>query len=188
MRALLAGFALLLVPLVPVAADAAPWGGLTTYGDSTTYSGSTSYGNPTPSVKADKVLVVKSERRLYLLQDSHVIRTFRVALGPNPVGRKMFQGDGRTPEGLYILDWRKANSRFYRAINISYPSDADIARAASFGSNPGGQVMLHGQPRDGFNGNNPYFDWTEGCIALSNDEMDEVWMAVDDGTPIEILP
>lgn len=170
MRALLAGFALILAPLAPISAEASPWGG------------------STPYVKADKVLVVKSERRLYLLQDSHVLRSFRIALGPNPVGRKMFQGDGRTPEGLYVLDWRNPNSRFYRAINISYPSYEDTLRAATYGTSPGGDVMVHGQPMDGFNGNNPYFDWTEGCIALSNDEMDEVWTAVDDGTLIEILP
>ena len=139
-------------------------------------------------VKADKVLVVKSEHRLYLLQNGNVLRSYRVALGPNPMGPKMFEGDGRTPEGLYVLDWRSGNSRFYRAMHISYPSDDDTARAVSYGARPGGQVMVHGQPLDGFNGNNPYFDWTEGCIALSNHEMDEVWMTVDDGTLIEILP
>lgn len=169
MRAFVAGFVFLMLPLASLPADAAPWGW-------TTYT------------KADKVLVVKSERRLYLLQDGRVMRSFRVALGPNPVGQKVFQGDGRTPEGLYVLDWRNPNSRFYRAINISYPNEEDTARATIFGGNPGGHVMIHGQPVDGFNGRNPYFDWTEGCIALSNDEMDEVWMAVDDGTLIEILP
>jgi murein L,D-transpeptidase YafK len=109
-------------------------------------------------------------------------------LGHNPVGHKVFQGDGRTPEGLYMLDWRTNASRFYRAIHISYPNDEDIGRAAQFGGRPGGSIMIHGQPTDGFAGSNPYFDWTEGCIALSNTEMDEVWLAVDDGTPIEILP
>ncbi len=169
MRGFLAGFVALLLPLTPMTAEAGMWGSM-------------------PGAKADKVLVVKSERRLYLLQDGSVMRTFRIALGPNPVGHKTFQGDGRTPEGLYTLDWRNANSRFYRAIHISYPSYDDTARASAFGSDPGGLVMIHGQPIDGFAGNNPYFDWTEGCIALSNHEMDEVWMAVDDGTPIEILP
>lgn len=146
-------------------------------------------GSVVPALdKADKVLVVKGERRLYLLRDSQVLRSYRVALGQNPVGHKVFQGDGRTPEGLYTLDWRTSASRFYRAIHISYPNVDDISRAVQFGGRPGGGVMIHGQPVDGFAGANPYFDWTEGCIALSNMEMDEVWMAVDDGTPIEILP
>lgn len=139
-------------------------------------------------LKADKVIVVKTERKLYLLRDGSVVRSYRVALGPNPVGHKIFQGDGRTPEGLYTLDWRNDASRFYRAIHISYPNDEDSLRAAQFGGAPGGLVMIHGQPADGFRGSNPYFDWTEGCIALSNREMDEIWAAVDDGTPIEILP
>ena len=138
--------------------------------------------------KADKVIVAKTERRLYLLRDGHVLRSFRVALGPNPIGHKVFRGDGRTPEGLYTLDWRNDASRFHRAIHISYPNLDDTARAAQFGADPGGLVMIHGQPSDGFGGSNPSFDWTEGCIALSNNDMDEVWMAVDDGTAIEILP
>ena len=150
---------------------------------------STAVGLLDPTLdKADKVLVVKTERRLYLLRDSQVLQSYRIALGQNPVGHKVFQGDGRTPEGLYTLDWRTNASRFYRAIHISYPNDEDTGRALQFGGRPGGAVMIHGQPTDGFAGANPYFDWTEGCIALSNIEMDEVWMAVDDGTPIEILP
>ena len=169
MRRFLAGVVAVLLPLVALPAAAATW-------------------SSAGFVKADKVLVVKSERRLYLLQDGSVVRSFRVALGPNPLGPKMFAGDGRTPEGLYVLDWRNVSSRFYRAIHISYPSDDDAERALQFGGNPGGLIMVHGQPIDGFNGHNPYFDWTEGCIALSNQEMDEVWMAVDDGTLIEILP
>lgn len=138
--------------------------------------------------KADKVIVVKTERRLYLLREGHVLRSFRIALGPNPVGHKVFRGDGRTPEGFYTLDWRNDASRFHRAIHISYPNADDILRAAQFGAQAGDLVMIYGQPSDGFGGSNPYFDWTEGCIALSNIEMDDVWAAVDDGTPIEILP
>ncbi len=152
-----------------------------------TTSAASGVPEPTPD-KADKVLVIKTERQLYLLRDAQVLRSYRVALGHNPVGHKVFQGDGRTPEGLYTLDWRTSASRFYRAIHISYPNEEDIDRAGQFGGRPGGSIMIHGQPVDGFAGANPYFDWTEGCIALSNREMDEVWMAVDDGTPIEILP
>ncbi|NJO55320.1 MAG: L,D-transpeptidase family protein [Rhodospirillales bacterium] len=143
---------------------------------------------PAYLAKADKVLVVKQQRRLYLLRDGEVMRSFRVALGPNPVGHKVFQGDGRTPEGLYILDWRNSNSQFYRSIHVSYPNESDSARAGMYGSDAGGLIMIHGQPRDHFGGSNPSYDWTEGCIAISNAEMDEIWMAVDDGTPIEILP
>ncbi len=168
MRTFLIVCTLLLAPLLPASAA---WGPL----------------DPT-SDKADKVLVVKTERRLYLLRDAQVLRSYRIALGENPVGHKVFRGDGRTPEGLYTLDWRTSASRFHRAIHISYPNDEDIARAALFSGEPGGMVMIHGQPADGFAGSNPYFDWTEGCIALSNSEMDELWIAVDDGTPIEILP
>lgn len=169
MRAFLAGIVSLLLPFAPLPAAAGTRA-------------------PTGIVHADKVLVVKSERRLYLLNDGNIIRSYRIALGPNPLGHKIFQGDGRTPEGMYVLDWRNENSRFYRAIHISYPSYEDTERATAFGTSPGGQVMIHGQPVDGFGGSNPYFDWTEGCIALSNSEIDEVWSAVDDGTLIEILP
>jgi murein L,D-transpeptidase YafK len=140
--------------------------------------------------KADRVLVVKSERRLYLVRDYKVIGSYRVALGPQPVGHKVFEGDGRTPEGLYVLDRKQPDSRFYRAIHISYPSALDVAEARKYGGRPGGLVMIHGQPSNGLNGYHDYrpWDWTAGCIALSNAEMDEIWNATDEGTPIEILP
>jgi murein L,D-transpeptidase YafK len=136
----------------------------------------------------DKVLVVKHERMMYLLQNGMVVRSYRVALGRSPVGHKVFQGDGRTPEGLYLLDGRNSASRFYRSMHISYPNSADAARAAQYGSSAGGLVMIHGQPNDIWQGSNPTYDWTEGCIAVSNREMDEVWALVQVGTPIEILP
>lgn len=140
--------------------------------------------------KADRVLVVKSERKLYLVRDDRVIATYTVALGRSPVGPKVFQGDGRTPEGLYTLDRRNDESRFYRSIHISYPNARDYAEAQKYGDQPGGLVMIHGQAADASAG---YFgarswDWTEGCIAVSNAEMDEIWAATDEGTPIEILP
>ncbi len=141
-------------------------------------------------VKADRVLVVKSERRLYLLRDNKVWRSYRIALGRSPVGHKVFEGDGRTPEGLYVLDRKNAGSRFYRSIHISYPSSFDVSEARDYGGRPGGLVMLHGQPSNGPNGYHDYlrWDWTEGCIAVSNAEMDEIWTATEEGTPIEILP
>lgn len=140
--------------------------------------------------KADRVLVVKSERRLYLIRDNKVFATYRVALGPQPRGHKVFAGDGRTPEGLYVLDHKHPASRFYRAIHVSYPSARDIAEARKYGERPGGLVMVHGQPVNGRNGHRDYrpWDWTAGCIAVSNAEMDEIWDATDEGTPIEILP
>ena len=142
------------------------------------------------SWKADRVLLIKSERRLYLVRENKVLRSYPVALGRSPIGHKVFEGDGRTPEGLYVLDRKNANSRFYRSIHISYPSARDIAEASEYGGRPGGLVMIHGQPPDGTNGYHGYrrWDWTEGCIAVSNAEIDEIWSAIDEGTPIEILP
>lgn len=140
--------------------------------------------------KADRVLVVKSERMLYLLREDRVLASYRVSLGRSPIGHKVFQGDGRTPEGLYRLDRRNAGSRFYRSIHISYPSSRDYAEARKYGNQPGGLVMIHGQAANsgtGYYGSRSW-DWTEGCIAVSNAEMDAIWAATDDGTLIEILP
>jgi murein L,D-transpeptidase YafK len=142
------------------------------------------------STTADRVLVVKSERRLYLVRDNKIWRSYRIALGRSPIGHKVFEGDGRTPEGLYVLDRKNAGSRFYRSIHISYPSSLDISEARDYGGRPGGLVMIHGQTSNGPNGYYDYRrgDWTEGCIAVSNAEMDEIWTAIEEGTPIEILP
>jgi murein L,D-transpeptidase YafK len=142
------------------------------------------------AAKADTVLVVKSERRLFLLRDGRVLKSFPVALGRNPVGAKVRQGDGRTPEGRYVLDWRNPGSRFYRSIHISYPRPADRERARRLGVAPGGDIMIHGLPkgRDAIGADHAKWDWTEGCIALTNAETDEIWRRVDNGTPIEIRP
>lgn len=139
---------------------------------------------------ADRVLVVKSERRLYLVHNDRVFRTFPVALGRNPEGPKVFEGDGRTPEGLYVLGERNAGSQYYRSIRISYPNAVDLAEAAHYGGRPGGLVMIHGQPNYEHSGYDTArsWDWTEGCIAVSNAEMDEIWNATGPGTLIEILP
>ncbi len=142
------------------------------------------------SLKADKVLVVKGERRLYLLHQGMVMRVYRIELGRNPMGTKVMEGDGRTPEGWYVLDTRNENSRFHRSIRISYPNEADLERARMLGVAPGGAIMIHGQPSEPPVALVRYGrrDWTEGCIAVSNSDMDEIWSAVEDGTPIEILP
>jgi murein L,D-transpeptidase YafK len=141
---------------------------------------------------ADKVLVKKSQRRLYLMRDGKPFRTYRVALGFAPEGHKQREGDGRTPEGHYWIDWRNANSRFTKALHISYPNRQDRHRAASRGWSPGGAIMIHGEPRRSLD---PalrdlvrYEDWTQGCIAVSNLAVDEIWRFTPDGTPIEIRP
>jgi murein L,D-transpeptidase YafK len=138
------------------------------------------------AARVDRILVKKSERRLYLMQGDKPFRAYRISLGYQPTGHKRYQGDGRTPEGRYYLDWRSANSKFYKAIHISYPSGQDLIRARSSGRDPGGMIMIHGQPSGG--GEARTGDWTFGCIAVSNLAIDEIWSYADLGTPIEILP
>ncbi|MFO0998257.1 MAG: L,D-transpeptidase family protein [Alphaproteobacteria bacterium] len=140
--------------------------------------------------KADRVLVVKSERRLYLLKDGEPFKSYRVALGRRPVGPKTRQGDGRTPEGIYVLDWRNPHSQFHRSIHISYPDPGDVALARRRGLPPGENIMIHGLSSE-FAILGPHharFNWTQGCIAVTNEEIEEIWTAVDDGTLIEIRP
>ncbi len=144
------------------------------------------------TLRADRVVVDKSERRLRLLYRGKVVREYPIALGDAPIGHKVQEGDERTPEGHYVLDWRNPNSRFYKSIHISYPNAQDRARAKALGVNPGGMIMIHGRPN--------YIhskrvlaeydrrDWTDGCIAVNNEQMDEIWNAVPDGTPIDIFP
>jgi murein L,D-transpeptidase YafK len=140
--------------------------------------------------KADLVVVYKSERVLQLKRGGEVLRSFPIALGREPSGPKRQEGDGRTPEGVYTLDWRNPTSQFHRALHISYPRPADAEHALRWGVSPGGQIMLHGLP----NGiaaeqvGHPRRDWTEGCIALTNEEIEEIWARVDDGTTIIIYP
>lgn len=138
----------------------------------------------------DFVRVVKSERKLMLFSGGEVVREFRIALGGNPAGRKQEEGDQRTPEGSYILDYKKSDSIYYKAIHISYPNPDDIAAAEQRGVRPGGQIMIHGQKKDGgrFASLAEFVDWTQGCIALKNEEMDELWDRIAEGTKIEILP
>jgi murein L,D-transpeptidase YafK len=136
------------------------------------------------------VLVLKGPRRLLLLRGDRVVRDYAVALGRSPEGPKRHRGDGRTPEGRYRIEGRVADSRFHRALRISYPNDADRAFAREAGVDPGGDVMIHGLP-DGerwVGEAHRGFDWTNGCIGMTDDEMSEVWELVDDGTPIEIRP
>jgi len=139
---------------------------------------------------ADKILVLKSERTLELLDHGKILKKYKVALGSTPVGKKVKQGDHKTPEGLYILDRRNEHSQFYRSLHISYPSSEDRDRARKSGTAPGGDIMLHGLPNGyGWIGSrHRLHDWTDGCIAVTNEEIDEIWRAVADGTPVEIRP
>jgi murein L,D-transpeptidase YafK len=140
--------------------------------------------------KADHVVVVKSKRILTLLDHGKVLKTYKIALGGEPVGPKVRQGDHKTPEGVYILDRRNAHSQFYRSIHISYPDAQDSARAAKLGVSPGGDIYVHGLP-NGFawlGSGHRLKDWTDGCIAVTDQEMDEIWRAVPNGTAIEIKP
>jgi murein L,D-transpeptidase YafK len=144
----------------------------------------------TEPIKADQVIVVKSQRTMTLLAHDKVLRTYKVALGGTPVGLKERQGDHKTPEGHYVLDRRNAHSRFYKSIHVSYPSAKDKQRAGQHGADPGGDIMIHGLP-NGFGwlaATHLALDWTDGCIAVTDAEMHEIWALVPDGTPIEIRP
>ncbi|MEW6584290.1 MAG: L,D-transpeptidase family protein [Nitrospirota bacterium] len=140
--------------------------------------------------KADKVVVVKSKRLMLVMGGGEVLKVYKVALGKRPVGPKIVVGDKKTPEGTYVLDARKADSRFHKAIHISYPNEADIARAMKNGASPGGDIMIHGLPENFKNVGalHRVTDWTDGCIAVTNNEIEEIWKIVPDGTPIEIKP
>ena len=139
---------------------------------------------------ADSIVIDKSQRSLKLYQRGAEVLSYDVALGPNPVGAKTRRGDGRTPEGLYYLEGRNPQSKYHLALRVSYPNDTDRARAAQRGVSPGGDIMIHGLPNGmGALGKSHLArDWTEGCIAVTNGEIEEIWSAVADGTPIEIRP
>jgi murein L,D-transpeptidase YafK len=142
-------------------------------------------------VKADRILIEKSERRLILLKGDQPLRTYPVALGAAPKGAKRFEGDQRTPEGVYAIDFRNERSGFHRALRISYPSEADRVRALEVGGEAGGQIMIHGLKNGQGSLGRRHLgsgDWTDGCIAVTNEEIDEIWSLVDLGTPVEIRP
>jgi len=153
--------------------------------------GSLGWAQASPTrLHADRVVVLKKERTLQLLNEGKVIKTYKVSLGGDPVGPKTRQGDHKTPEGVYDLDSRNSRSQFYKSIHISYPSASDRAVARQKGVSPGGDVFVHGLP-NGYRyvgAAHRLKDWTDGCIAVMDEEMDEIWLAVSDGTPIEIRP
>jgi murein L,D-transpeptidase YafK len=139
---------------------------------------------------ADQVVVNKSERRLYLMRDGEVIRSYEIALGLSPDGHKSQEGDFRTPEGDYRLRRRVIDSDFFMSIEISYPNQTDIAAARSMGVSPGGNIMIHGQPNTPKKSPRYYanYDWTDGCIAVSNLAMTDIWQLTKPDTPISIIP
>lgn len=143
-----------------------------------------------PGVVADRIVVRKSDRRMTLLADGQPIRTYEIALGFGGTNAKTREGDGRTPEGLYTISGRNPQSAYHLSLRISYPEPRDIAAATALGVEPGGDIMIHGT-RNGlgwFGAMARSIDWTAGCIAVTNDEIEEIWRAVPDGTSIEILP
>ncbi|MBL8672663.1 MAG: L,D-transpeptidase family protein [Alphaproteobacteria bacterium] len=136
-------------------------------------------------------MVFKSERRLYLMQGFRPIKGYDVALGFAPIGHKERQGDGRTPEGLYTIDAKNPASQFHLSLRVSYPGGTDVARARRFRESPGGDIMIHGLPNTDERNvarHHPFWDWTWGCIAVTNEEIREIWDVVQVGTTIEILP
>ena len=138
----------------------------------------------------DKVLIEKEARRLTLLSKGEVIKTYKIALGGNPVGPKERQGDHKTPEGTYTIDARNGNSGFHLSLHISYPNEQDKKRAQELGVSPGGDIMIHGI-KNGYSevgASHAGVDWTEGCIAVTNQEMEEIYRFVPIGTIVEITP
>ncbi|QPH55225.1 L,D-transpeptidase family protein [Pontivivens ytuae] len=152
----------------------------------------TASGTPPPMApvadQADLVRVDKSDRRLELLRDGAVIAAYDISLGAAPDGHKRQEGDERTPEGRYVIDWRNPNSIAHLSLHISYPNADDVAQAAAAGVSPGGNIMIHGLPNGfGILGRlHLLVDWTDGCIAVTDAEMREIWSRVPNGTPIEL--
>jgi murein L,D-transpeptidase YafK len=147
--------------------------------------------NPLPAGTAiDRIVVEKSARRLLIFRNANQIKTYRIALGANPVGAKQQEGDMKTPEGIYRIDGRNPQSNFHLALHISYPSNVDQTRASAHGISAGSDIMIHGiRNGQGWIGAfHRWEDWTAGCIALTDEEIEELWRVTPDGTTIEIRP
>jgi murein L,D-transpeptidase YafK len=147
---------------------------------------------PTPESLpvVDRVVVHKADRRLMLMHGGNIVRSYHVQLGLNPIGQKERAGDFRTPEGSYRLERRNARSDYFLSIKVSYPNEADLKRARVHHWDTGGSIMIHGLPN--YLKHEPDYyenhDWTDGCIAVSNADMTEIWMLIPDDVPIDILP
>lgn len=142
------------------------------------------------SSKADKIVVLKSKRLLFLLKEGQIVKSYKVSLGKDPVGTKIRLGDNKTPEGIYTISSRKHSNKYHRTLFISYPNEKDIENAKKLGVNPGNSIGIHGLPKDlsSLDKLHRRFDWTKGCIAVTNEEIEEIWELVDDGTIVEIKP
>ena len=140
--------------------------------------------------QADRILVLKSERKLHLYREGEILRSFEIALGLAPEGPKRQSGDFRTPEGQYHLEWKNPDSDYFMALKVSYPNEHDLALAEAEGVDPGGLIMIHGQPNAGRWSalRSQGMDWTDGCIAVSNSAMVDIWLMTSEGLPIEIRP
>jgi murein L,D-transpeptidase YafK len=143
-----------------------------------------------PSIRADTILIVKHEHKLYLLRDNAPLRSYRIALGLSPTGAKEREWDFRTPEGSYIIDFRQEHSHYFKALHISYPSPADRKRFAAQHQHLGGDIFIHGEPNQPTKPDSYYKtrDWTNGCIALSDEDLQEVWNLTAGPTRVEIIP
>jgi murein L,D-transpeptidase YafK len=143
-----------------------------------------------PQARATRIVVEKAARRLTLLRGGDVLKTYDVALGSAPTGHKQQEGDGRTPEGTYAIDFKNARSHFHLALRISYPGPQDRESARQRGVSPGGDIMIHGLPNGlgWLAGLHLWRDWTDGCVAVTDRQIDEIWPLVDIGTAVEIRP
>ena len=140
--------------------------------------------------QADRIVVVKSERKLQLYREGEILRSFDIALGLVPKGPKRRSGDFKTPEGTYFVEWKNHESDYFMALKVSYPNEQDLAVADAAGVNPGGLIMIHGQPNNGRYSalRSQGMDWTDGCIAVSNSDMVDIWLMTTEGMRIEIRP
>ncbi len=149
-------------------------------------------GNVTQAnIRADMILVNKSSHILTLYHDGTPVKQYQISLGKSPTGNKLFEGDNRTPEGNYYIAAKNPNSQYHMALKVSYPSKDDVERAHKFGKSPGGDIMVHGLPNDASwmqKWSFRYKDWTAGCIAVSNNDIEEIYSMVNEGTPIIIRP
>jgi murein L,D-transpeptidase YafK len=140
--------------------------------------------------QVDRIVVHKAARKMELLHDDDVIARYRIALGAHPVGPKQALGDGRTPEGDYVIDYHNPTSQFHRSLHISYPSPNDASKALERGYEPGGMIMIHGvsDRLERLGRFHTFMNWTDGCIAVTNAEIEQIFRRVEDGTPIRIEP
>jgi murein L,D-transpeptidase YafK len=143
-----------------------------------------------PAPRADTILIVKHERKLYLLHDNYPLRSYRIALGLSPTGAKEREWDFRTPEGSYIIDFRLEHSHYFKALHISYPGPEDLKRSSALHLPAGGDIFIHGEPNQPTKPVSYYKtrDWTNGCIALSDEDLQDLWDLTAGQTLVEIVP